>query len=105
MRRQAATTAFNPATERSPKGNVPSVGTQSTGLTVVIIAAGHDAPVNVQHELRGHRLLTRLRAQPAVGGVSGPQLFLGAGEIGTRGGIGSQSFFLFTLGELSAFDA
>ena len=62
-------TAFNPSAARRPEGNVPPIRTQAAGLAPVIIAAGHDAPVNVRDELRGHWLLRRLRAQPAVGCV------------------------------------
>ena len=56
----AAMTAFNPSTARRPEGNVPPVRTQAAGLAPVIIAAGHDAPVNVRDELRGHWLLRRV---------------------------------------------
>ena len=101
----AAMTAFNPSAARRPEGNVPAVRTQAAGLAPVIVAAGHDMPVNVQDELRGYWLLRGKQAQPAVGGVSGPQLPLGTGQIGTLERIGSQSFFLFALGELGAFDA
>ena len=55
----AAMTAFNPSTARRPEGNVPPIRTQAAGLAPVIIAAGHDAPVNVRDELRGHWLLRR----------------------------------------------
>ena len=98
-------TALHPSTARRPEGNVPPVRTQAAGLAMVIITAGHDVTVNIQDKLRGHGLVRRQRAQPAVGGVSGPQLPLGTGQIGTCRSIGSQGFVLFALGELGAFDA
>ena len=72
---------------------------------MVIVAACDDAPVDASDQLGGNRPVGRDLAEPAVGGVGGPQLPLRMGQRGTRRRVGSEGFILFALGELGALDA
>ena len=63
---------FSASADRTAKGNVRSRSPYGARLTVVVVTACDDAPMNAQYQLGGYRPVGLLLTQPPVCGVGGP---------------------------------
>ncbi len=64
--------SFDSTTSWRPESNIGSRPAQRPGFAVVVVAAGHDATMDVQYELTRNRTVGRLRAEPAIGRIGCP---------------------------------
>ena len=95
---------FNTAAARCAERNVPSCRPQGARLAMVVIATGHHAAVDVKYEFGSNGPVSRLGAQPAIRGISRPQLALRPRKVDVRGNFARQGYFLFLVAELGALD-
>ena len=77
-------TALNAPALGRAKSDVPAVRPQRARFAIVIVAAGYEAPVNLPDELIVDGAISRLRTQPAIGGLRSPELPLRVGQVRAR---------------------
>lgn len=104
-RRRYGVATLCPAALRIAKGDVIVSTSQSTGLAMVIVAAGDNAAMDFENQIRRHRAVGRLFPNPRIGVTSCAELPLRMSQYGPGIVTHGESLLLFLRRELRALYA